>query len=211
MAVLARVPIECVALVVENEPVQAFALECMLEELGCRPVGPASRLDELEKLVEKNHPNFALLETNMVDEDLEPLAECLVRYQVPFALLAIGPEREGIAHIPSLHGRPRLGRPFHPPSLAEMAHELFRADLAAKLAASDQRISAGADRLARQLQLVERLEQAGRDSGQAVALAREIGRVLRTMRASRQILAGQLETVGQPLVPRGGAPSRILA
>src|SRR3954464_6860172 len=89
MAVLARVPIECVALVVENEPVQAFALECMLEELGCRPVGPASTPDELEELVKKNHPNFALIETNMVDEVLEPLAECLVRHQVPFALLSI--------------------------------------------------------------------------------------------------------------------------
>src|SRR3954468_17381602 len=55
-----------------------------LEELGCRPVGPASTVDWVEKLIAYERPNFALLEGHVLTKDLQALADCLEHHEVPF-------------------------------------------------------------------------------------------------------------------------------
>src|SRR3954454_719168 len=109
---LPRGPSHSCALIVEDEPVQGFALECALEELGCRPVGPASNVEQVEKLIEHERPNFALLEGHMLAKNLQALADGREHHGVLSAILATGAETGGL-----LRARPRLRRPFHLPDL----------------------------------------------------------------------------------------------
>ena len=46
-----QLPEHCRALIVEPEPMQAFALDCLLAELGCRRMGPVGSLRDLEEAV----------------------------------------------------------------------------------------------------------------------------------------------------------------
>jgi AmiR/NasT family two-component response regulator len=189
---LARLPADCRALVVENEPVQALALECLLEELGCRAVGPAGSVAEVEALLDRERPNFALVEGDL-RAGLPELAGCLARRGVPFALLAVGRDGRDLDRIAGLAGRPHLARPFHAPSLRAVAGALYRADLEARVADADRHLEQGRARLARQLRLVERLAAAGADTAPAEGLAREYGRLLRTLRGSRALLGRRLD------------------
>jgi DNA-binding response OmpR family regulator len=190
---LTNFPDSCRALIVEHEPVQAFALECILGEFDCRAVGPVSSVAGIEDLVESERPNFALVEANLPEANLVPLAACLDKHEVPFALLTVGSGCHVPDRVEVLQHRPRLDRPFHPPSLHAAASALYRTDLRNRVISADQQIEWGRLRLARQLRLIERLAAAGRDTTTADALAREFGRLLQTMRASRRILAAQLE------------------
>src|SRR4051795_2425508 len=184
---LPRLPSHSCALIVEDEPVQGFALECALEELGCRPVGPASTVEQVEKLIAHERPNFALLEGHMLAKSLQALADCLEQHEVPFAVLDIGDETGGL-----LPGRPRLRRPFHLPDLSAMITVLLRTDYQSKIAATDRRIAEGVERLASQVRRVERLEQLSSDTATATATAmtREIARALKLMRENRKLLFG---------------------
>jgi hypothetical protein len=187
---LARLPPHSCALIVEDEPVQGLALECALEELGCRPVGPASTVDWVEKLIAHERPNFALLEGHMLAKSLQALADCLDQHEVPFAVLDIGDETSGL-----LPGRPRLRRPFHLPDFSAMSTVLLRTDLQSKIATADQRIAEGVARLASQVRRVERLEQLGSDTVTVTAMTREIARALKLMRESRELLFGQFSAL----------------
>jgi hypothetical protein len=189
---LAKLPGGCRALIVDGEPLQALALECLLEELGCQPVGPARSVAEVEQRLRQEHPNFALVDCGLV-EWLTPLAACLDRSRVPFALLAVCAEGATLDRIECVRDRPRLTRPYHGPSLHAVAVALYRADLRAKIEEADRHLVEGRSRLARQLRLIERLEAAGQDTALANALAREYGRLLRMMRASRALLGRRLD------------------
>jgi len=182
---------DCCALIVEHEPVQAFALECLLGELGCRTIGPLTAVKEVEKVLTEERPSFALLEGNMPEQTLLPLADCLTGHDVPFVLLAVGSGRGTWDQLDSLRERPRLTRPFHPPSLKQAVNSLYRDDLANKLAWMDRHLAEGRRRLAQQLRLVERLNAAGQDATLADSMGREYGRLLQTMRATREILANR--------------------
>ena len=188
-------PADCCALVVEDEPVQALDLACMLAGFGCQVIGPAkkSARDALQ-LLGGGRPSFALCDAHLPATSLVPLAETLTRLEVPFAVLATGLDKGALACLPVLHKAPRLTKPFNSRKLHRTASALHQVDLRRKIAATDRRIGEGRVRLARQIRLIERLEAAGTRTDLANSLLREIGRALRTMRASRTILCQQLET-----------------
>ena len=73
---------------------------------------------------------------------------------------------------------------------------------------ADRRIAEGKECLARQLKLVERMAAAGHDTGSAERLAREYGRLLRTVRSSRELLVQRLDSFSEQLRPaqRKGCP-----
>jgi hypothetical protein len=89
---------------------------------------------------------------------------------------------------------PLSTKPCNRWNLHRAASVLHQTDLRGKIAATDRRIGEGRVRLAQQIRLIERLEAAGTPATLANTLLREIGRALRTMRASRTILGQQLET-----------------
>ena len=121
----------------------------LLEEFKCRRMGPAGTLAEVEKLLGRRRPSFALVVTDL-DDELEPVAATLDELHVPFALLAIGPKNDLIDQSSRLlRYRPRVRRPFHAPTLHSAMCMLYRGSVRAAVAAVECHIE-GRARLARQ-------------------------------------------------------------
>jgi DNA-binding response OmpR family regulator len=187
-----KLPDACRVLIVEDEPVQALALECVLEELGCRAMGPVWQAQDIGQLLRREPPSFALVDSNLRDH-LIPAVECLNLHRVPFALLAMGAEGEALERVTALRDRPRIDRPFHGPTVYEAARQLYRTSLIDQVARADARIAQGQVRLAEQQRRVERGASCG-DSHTATSqiLADELARALQMMCASRELLLAQL-------------------
>lgn len=190
----AQLPSDCRALIVEPEPMQALALDCLLAELGMRRMGPVRSLSELKVLVAKQQPSVALVDAEM-KEDLVPIAEYLERHDVPFAFLAIGAVNEWLGGLESLRNRPRVRRPFHGPTLEATVGALYRERLRRQISHLDRHLAGGRGRLGRQIRMMEQLDSAGHDTAMADSLAREYGRLLRTARGWRCFLAARLEAL----------------
>ena len=181
MAQLKLFPEDCRALVVDREPLQAFAIELLLNRFGCRHMGPAERYKEIEELLTKRRPSFALVDAEL-DRELQPVTELLDEHDVPFAFLAIGAANQVLDQHPGLIDRPRIQRPYHSPTLHAAACNLYADSLARKIVKVDRLITEGQARLARQIALIEQLAAAGCGTSTADALARECGRALKAMR-----------------------------
>lgn len=71
-------------LVVEDETIVAFLLEDMLIGLGCETVWHASSVKEGIALLASHRPDGAVLDVNLGDELVYPLAERLAGLKIPF-------------------------------------------------------------------------------------------------------------------------------
>ena len=143
-------PADCCVLVVEDEPVQALDLACMLAGFGCAVIGPVDSAREALQLLGRRRPSFALFDANLPVGSLVPLAEALTRLQLPFAVLATGLEHRALDRLSVLREAPRLTKPFSLGDLHQAASVLHQIDLCSKIAATDRRISEGRMRLAQQ-------------------------------------------------------------
>ena len=85
-------------LVVEDEVLIAAEMEAMLEDLGCRVVGPFGRIAQALDALAEAEVDFAVLDVNVRGEMIYPLAETLQARGVPmvfctgYADLAVIPE-----------------------------------------------------------------------------------------------------------------------
>lgn len=107
-------------LVVEDEPLLAFALEDMLTDVGCTVVGPAHNLRRAIQLVEQEDIDGAILDVNLAGERVFPLADLLAERRVPFLYVtgygtSLLRERD--------HGCPVLQKPYDPQVLIKIASE----------------------------------------------------------------------------------------
>jgi DNA-binding response OmpR family regulator len=82
-------------LLVEDEPLIAFSLEDLVQELGFAVVGPAYRLSEGFALLEEEQIDAAILDVNLNEERSYPLADLLAEQGVPF-LFATGYAEGGV-------------------------------------------------------------------------------------------------------------------
>jgi len=72
-------------LVVEDESLVAMLLETILEDMECVPIGPASNVDDGQKLArETDNLDAALLDVNVAGRQVFPVAEALKERGVPF-------------------------------------------------------------------------------------------------------------------------------
>ena len=72
-------------LVVEDESLVAMLLETILEDMECVPIGPASNVDEGQKLArDTENLDAALLDVNVAGRQVFPVAEALKERGVPF-------------------------------------------------------------------------------------------------------------------------------
>jgi CheY-like chemotaxis protein len=95
-------------LVVEDEAIIAFALEDMLDELGCVVVGPALRLEDACVLAVDSQLDGAILDVNLNSERSYPAARTLAERGVPF-IFATGYDRESLeweGKVPDLIAKP---------------------------------------------------------------------------------------------------------
>lgn len=111
-------------LVVEDSPLVASAAEDMLQELGCRVVGPTGSMAIARELVQNETFEAALIDINIRGGKVFPIAEELAARGIPFVLTS------GYADwtLPEyLQGRPRLTKPYTAESLGVQLTKLFQA------------------------------------------------------------------------------------
>lgn len=106
-------------LVVEDEMMVSMLIEDMLEDLGCKVVGPASRLDEAIELANSAELDCAVLDVNLGGQPIFPLADLLRSKGAPFAT---GYGDAGLRDADK--GSPVLQKPFREGDLARILGEL---------------------------------------------------------------------------------------
>ncbi len=92
-------------LVLEDEPVIGFAIEDMLETLGCEVAGIAFYIDDALKLLDAHEFDLAVLDVNIHGASSYPVADALAGRGVPFVFATgyghmVRPER--FAAVPTI-------------------------------------------------------------------------------------------------------------
>jgi len=113
-------------LIVEDDALLAFDLEDLLREAGAEPIGPALSLTDGKALAETREFDAALLDIDLGNEKVWPLAEYLVAQRRPFAfvsaLCALGamPTGLGVARC--------LSKPARPHAIIDLVAEMVTSD-----------------------------------------------------------------------------------
>jgi CheY-like chemotaxis protein len=100
----------CRVLVVEDEFLIALDIEQILAGLGCIVIGPAPSVARALALIDREAPDFAILDVNLGRERSAPVAEALRARGVPFAL-ATGHNSRQLPEAVFLDA-PHLGKPL---------------------------------------------------------------------------------------------------
>jgi two-component system, response regulator PdtaR len=96
-------------LIVEDEMLVAFDLERIMATAGYSVLGPVATAEEALLLLRDNRPAAALLDVQLLNGMITPVAERLQTLRVPFVLVSgyTGPELQK----PALANAPRVGKP----------------------------------------------------------------------------------------------------
>ena len=98
-------------LVVEDEFLLAMELEALLEQRGCRVLGPVATIDRALAVLDHHRPAAAVLDVNLKGKRATPIAAALQDRGVPFVLVT------GYSDVqlnePELKGQPRLEKPLN--------------------------------------------------------------------------------------------------
>jgi DNA-binding response OmpR family regulator len=103
-------------LVVEDEPLVAMDLQDVLRDAGCTVVGPALSLKQGMRLIEEEAVDGAVLDVNLGDEMVFPLADVLAERSIPFVYVT-GYER---LLRTCNHGCPVLQKPYNSQQLLKI-------------------------------------------------------------------------------------------
>ena len=95
-------------LVLEDEPIIAFALEDLLIECGATPLSCAS-LEVAHATLKSSEPDLAILDVNIHGERSYPVTEALAERGIPF-ILATG--YGSALHPPRFAGVPTISKPY---------------------------------------------------------------------------------------------------
>ena len=97
-------------LIVEDELLIALELQHILEQLGGTVVGPAGSVESALQLLSETTPDAALLDANLLENCVTPVAQACRDRSVPFALVT-GYGRLELEE-PLLQSAPRVHKPF---------------------------------------------------------------------------------------------------
>jgi len=110
-------------LVVEDEHVTALNLVKILEDAGCKVIGPAATVAGAHACIADNRIDAALLDINLgKDTRIFPVAEVLTALHVPFAFVSGHPRT---LMPPHLHGHAFIAKPFGPGQIIATVRELL--------------------------------------------------------------------------------------
>jgi DNA-binding NtrC family response regulator len=97
-------------LIVEDELLIALELQAVVEQLGGTVVGPAGSVEDALELLSEMTPDAALLDANLREGRVTPVAQACRDRSVPFALVT-GYGRLELDE-PLLQSAPRAHKPF---------------------------------------------------------------------------------------------------
>jgi DNA-binding response OmpR family regulator len=110
-------------LVVEDEHVTALNLMKILEDAGCKVIGPAATVAGAHACIADNRIDAALLDINLgKDTRIFPVAEVLAALHVPFAFVSGHPRT---LMPPHLHGHVFIAKPFGPGEIIATVKKLL--------------------------------------------------------------------------------------
>ena len=89
-----RATIRPVVLIVEDNVLIAMALEDVLVEAGFRVIGPARSVMIATAMLKVEQPDVAVLDYNLTDETVTPVAKSLAALGIPFVLSSARSEIE---------------------------------------------------------------------------------------------------------------------
>ncbi len=110
-------------LLVEDVFLTAFRLKTIVEQFGCAVIGPAPSVEDALDLIEQTRCNSALLDINLGEESVEPVARRLLALEIPFVFITgyASPPRDS----PLFRERPRLLKPLDPQLLKRVMRREF--------------------------------------------------------------------------------------
>jgi two-component SAPR family response regulator len=110
-------------LLVEDVFLTAFRLKTIVEQFGCDVIGPAPNVEDALDLIDRRGCDAALLDINLGEESVEPVARRLIEMDVPFVFVTgyASPPRES----PLFRERPRLLKPLDPALLQRVMKREF--------------------------------------------------------------------------------------
>jgi CheY-like chemotaxis protein len=109
-------------LIIEDEPVLAFALEELLTDAGFRIAGVASRLQTGLAIIETGICDAAILDTNLGGISAGPAALALTARGVPFIVLSgYSPDQQQSVFAAALH----LQKPCRPERLIQALRSIL--------------------------------------------------------------------------------------
>jgi DNA-binding response OmpR family regulator len=111
-------------LIVEDEPLLAFALEELLVESGFEIAGVAARLESALAIIESGDCDAAILDTNLAGKNVGPAASALAARGLPFIILSgYSPDQQHGAFAGAL----RLQKPCRPERLIQAVRSILPA------------------------------------------------------------------------------------
>jgi two-component system, response regulator PdtaR len=113
-------------LIVEDQLLIALALQDIVEQLGGTVVGPAGSVKGALRLLSDTTPNAALLDVNLRDGRVTPVAQACRDRSVPFALVT-GYGRLKLDE-PLLQAAPRVHKPFDSRAIHKVLAIVLRGD-----------------------------------------------------------------------------------
>lgn len=109
-------------LIVEDEPMLAFALEEFLLEAGFDVVGIAGRLEAALAMIDGCNFDIAVLDANLAGISAGPAALALTALGLPFVIVSgYLPEQQTTA----FSGAPRIQKPFRPDQLVRAMRNIL--------------------------------------------------------------------------------------
>ena len=113
-------------LIAEDDFITALDIAQSVEAFGGEVLGPVATVNDGLTLVNRSQPDLALLDVQLRDGFVTPLAAALDRMDVPFALVT-GYQGKELERMPLKHA-PRLSKPYRHSDLARTA-ELLRKEV----------------------------------------------------------------------------------
>ena len=108
-------------LIVEDEPMLAYALEESLVEAGFELAGIAGRVEQALKFVERGDCDAAIIDANLAGVSAAPVASALLARSIPFIVVS-GYSRE--QQRGAFPGAPFVQKPYRPDDLVHRQFNL---------------------------------------------------------------------------------------
>ena len=116
-------------LIVEDELLIALELQSIVEQLGGTVVGPAGSVEGALQLLSDTTPDAALLDANLREGRVTPVAQACRDRSVPFALVTAYGRLE--LEEPLLQSAPRVRKPFDSRAIHKVLAIVLKWDLEA--------------------------------------------------------------------------------
>jgi two-component SAPR family response regulator len=110
-------------LIVEDEWLVAIELQALLEQQGCIVLGPVNTVARALTLLDRERPDFALLDLNLNGQQSTPVASVLSAQRVPFVVVT--GYGEAASRKPDMQAAPYIGKPVDHRALVRLLSQML--------------------------------------------------------------------------------------